>query len=86
MYMVSESDSMMELFRLEEDDVLEERDGSCLVSTPACPICGCWGMAELARPQVDALIAGHPIQEVMPDEPAELREQIISGVHPDCFA
>ena len=56
-----------------------------LVETPKCFHCGIGGTVEV--PEKGFLIRqlGVRIQDAYPDLPAPLREQIISGTHPQCW-
>ncbi|QCU79684.1 hypothetical protein E7744_15315 (plasmid) [Citricoccus sp. SGAir0253] len=54
------------------------------ILTPACPFCGQKGWITIPQTAADALIAGHLVQDALPDLDVRLREQIISGTHPRC--
>ncbi|WP_299306127.1 hypothetical protein [uncultured Brachybacterium sp.] len=67
------------------DRILDTIDGMEIAETEPCMQCGCRGMLELTPEQVAALDAGAFIQEAAPEMPAELREQFVSGIHPECW-
>ena len=56
-----------------------------IVETPKCFVCGDCGQVEV--PMTGFLIRqlGGLIQEAYPDLDLGLREQMISGTHPDCW-
>lgn len=67
------------------DRILDTIDGMEIVETAPCMLCGMRGMVELTSAQCDALDAGEFIQDVAPTMPPEVREQFVSGTHPDCW-
>lgn len=67
------------------DRILDTIDGMEITETEPCMHCGRRGMIELTAEQVAALEAGTFIQDAAPDLPTELREQFVSGIHPDCW-
>ena len=56
-----------------------------IVETAPCMACGARGMIELTTEQVANLDGGAFIQDAAPDMPRELREQFVSGLHPECW-
>jgi hypothetical protein len=56
------------------------------VSTRPCVACGKIGYLQVeVKKYRKWLTEGGPIQWYMPEMPAPLREQLISGTHPDCW-
>ncbi|WP_190264163.1 MULTISPECIES: hypothetical protein [Glutamicibacter] len=55
------------------------------IFTQSCAICGQDGWVTVPSAAVDRLVAGEPIQHVLPDLDQGLREQITSGIHPLCW-
>lgn len=55
------------------------------VDTPRCVTCGLGGTVTVPRSEYMALRIGvlH-IQDAMPTTPVEVREQIMTGLHPTC--
>lgn len=68
-----------------QDRILETVDDITIIQTPPCPICGEWGMIAIRSSAAAALLRGAPIQEAAPELPRPIREQRISGTHPDCW-
>jgi hypothetical protein len=58
---------------------------STLYVTPSCQLCGATSTVELTAAEVAAWVTGAPIQDAMPDRPAPSREQIRTGIHPQCW-
>jgi hypothetical protein len=56
-----------------------------MYGTQQCNWCGDIGEVELDNESFYSLIHGTPIQEALPTVSKELREQIISGTHPQCW-
>lgn len=53
--------------------------------TPACLICGQTGQLALTRAEAGGLQSGAFVHDALPDVSRPLREQVISGTHPDCW-
>jgi len=53
--------------------------------TPECQFCGLTGVVELTATEVAVLATGAPVQDAMPDRPAPSREQVRTGIHPECW-
>lgn len=56
-----------------------------LIKTRRCFVCGDEGFLELPKDGIAKYESGMFVQDAFPDLPKELREQIISGTHPDCW-
>ena len=56
-----------------------------IYETPRCFHCGKTGYLELPTEGVRAYANGTLAQNAFPDLDRELREQIISGTHPECW-
>lgn len=56
-----------------------------MIETPTCFVCGYRGRLEVLSSGVRARRDGALIQEAFPDLDKTLREQIISGTHPECW-
>ena len=56
-----------------------------MIETPTCFVCGYGGRLEVLSSGVRARREGALIQEAFPDLDKTLREQIISGTHPECW-
>ena len=56
------------------------------ITTSTCFVCGKKGEVVVSVDAYNAWTSGDgPIQQFMPEMPAELREQLISGTHPACW-
>lgn len=55
------------------------------VITPRCIWCGHGGEVSVDREEFFQWRGGALIQEAMPTTPQEIREQMISGTHPECW-
>lgn len=64
------------------EDYLEDR---VLYETAPCIHCGNKGVIKLSREQLDAWKHGTHIQDAFPDESEDVREQIKTGIHPECW-
>jgi hypothetical protein len=53
--------------------------------TPACMFCHQSTTIDLTAQEAHDWQAGTPIQDAMPDRPADERELIRSGIHPGCW-
>jgi hypothetical protein len=60
-------------------------DKTVVVGTPKCGWCGDIGEVEVPTAGFFARELGAPIQEAYPDLDKALREQILTGTHPDCW-
>lgn len=56
-----------------------------VIETPTCFVCGYTGRLEVLTSGVVARKGGALIQEAFPDLDKTLREQIVSGTHPECW-
>lgn len=56
-----------------------------IYETPRCFHCGNKGFLELPIEEARAFANGALAQDAFPDLDGELREQIISGTHPECW-
>jgi hypothetical protein len=54
------------------------------LQTPTCLFCRQDGWVQVPTTAVEQMAAGDPIQDALPDLAPALREQIISGIHPEC--
>ena len=61
-----------------EDDTVEFR-------TSRCPYCGKHGSVRVTVSDLARRAAGDFVQVAFPEMPEGLREQIVSGTHPDCY-
>jgi len=57
-----------------------------VVETGVCPICLRGGSATVLQSEWDQYSKGALIQVALKSSSAEIREQIVSGAHPDCWA
>jgi hypothetical protein len=55
------------------------------VETPRCRHCGYKGEVEVLNSGLFRWRAGTLIQEALPDLGADLREQLMTGMHPECW-
>lgn len=60
-------------------------DKTVMMATPKCSWCGDIGEVEVPTAGFFARQVGAPIQDCFPDLDKALREQIISGTHPQCW-
>lgn len=56
------------------------------ILTPACSMCGKEGWVTVPSDAVERLMNYVPIQTVLPELAPALREQIKTGIHPECWA
>lgn len=56
-----------------------------IIFTRPCIYCGDTGMVTAKTEQVLKYIEGAHVQDAFPEMDVSLREQIISGIHPDCW-
>lgn len=56
-----------------------------IYATKKCSHCGKTGILNINEEQLFSWLTGTPIQEAFPELPIPLREQIISGIHPECW-
>ena len=56
-----------------------------IVETPKCFHCGVGGTVEVPMKGFLIRQLGGLIQDAYPDLPAPLREQMVSGTHPQCW-
>lgn len=54
-------------------------------STKRCSVCGKGGVISVDENKLFEWLRGSNIQEAFPEMPVELREQMISGIHPVCW-
>ena len=57
-----------------------------MYTTPTCPVCRKASRVLLDEAKVDRWIAGELVQDVWPEVSGDVRELMISGTHPACFA
>jgi hypothetical protein len=60
-------------------------DKTVVVGTDKCSWCGDIGEVEVPTAGFFARQLGAPIQEAYPDLHKGLREQLVSGTHPECW-
>jgi hypothetical protein len=65
---------------------LEAGGDITVIETPSCRRCGLVSDIAATGMQADAFRAGAPVQEVFPGMAPEVREILISGTHPACWA
>lgn len=56
-----------------------------LITTRRCMVCGDDGTLELPVDGIAKYEGGAFVQDAFPELPKDLREQIISGTHPQCW-
>lgn len=56
-----------------------------IVETPKCFMCGDYGQVEVPMKGFLIRQLGGTIQEAYPDLDRAVREQMITGIHPDCW-
>ena len=56
------------------------------ITTRACIMCGSTSAVELDADKLARWQGGELVQKVWPDKPAEERELLITGTHPECWA
>ncbi len=56
------------------------------VETRRCPHCGYLGEVEVPNSGLARWTSGTLIQDAFPDLSVPLREQIMTGIHPECWA
>jgi hypothetical protein len=56
-----------------------------VIETPVCSVCGYKGRVEVLASGVRARNAGALIQDAFPELDKGIREQIKSGIHPECW-
>jgi len=67
------------------DEVLDDVDGLSILQTRPCLICHHYGTVLVDPEALEAIAAGTLIQDALPMTAPAIREQIISGTHPDCW-
>lgn len=68
------------------DRILYPMGEDCIVvATLPCPFCGRSELFGLTEAQVDRLLAGEPVHEVLAEFTAPEREQFISGIDGACW-
>ena len=55
------------------------------VTTPRCAYCGMTGEIDVPNSGLVRRSSGALIQDAFPDLEPELREQILTGTHPECW-
>ena len=55
------------------------------IRTPQCPLCHKGGDIQVSNTSYDNWKSGVTIQKALPELSSEIREQIISGTHPECW-
>lgn len=61
------------------------RTGNVQFQTRQCPFCGRYGQVEVPVLGLMLWSQGELIQKAMPDVPDDIREQMITGTHPECW-
>jgi hypothetical protein len=56
-----------------------------IIETKRCPHCGATGQVNVREASVRLWSRGALVQEAFPELPADLREQILTGIHPECW-
>lgn len=56
-----------------------------VITTPRCPECSEAGILQIPADGWDAWQAGALIQDAFPELSADIREQLNTGYHPDCW-
>lgn len=54
-------------------------------ATKPCPHCGKTGIISIDEDQLFKWLSGSLIQEAFPSLPSSLREQLMTGMHPECW-
>jgi len=60
-------------------------DDNIVCYTRKCFHCGQEGFVVVKSDDLDKYSAGAFIQEAFPEMPADRREQMLSGIHPECW-
>ena len=55
-------------------------------ATKQCVVCGQHAVIELDPIRIMRWKAGDHVQDVWPEQSAEWREMLVSGIHPQCWA
>lgn len=63
----------------------DPHENTITFATRNCMVCGESGFVEVPTAQYEAYQNGSLIQEAFPDMPAPLREQLLTGTHPECW-
>lgn len=56
-----------------------------IVISPRCIECGHESIVPVTTDEAAKLKAGVPTHEALPNHSREIREQVISGTHPECW-
>jgi hypothetical protein len=56
-----------------------------IVGCPPCLVCGKQALVRVRTDAYEAWKAGTHVQFAFPDAPADVRELLITGTHPDCW-
>ena len=56
-----------------------------MVNTPSCFHCGLTGQVNVMRRDLERWQGGELIQRAFPEMTPDVREQMISGTHPECW-
>jgi len=64
---------------------MNDMNTTTLIETRRCIHCGENGILELSNDGIAKYENGALIQEAFPDIDIQMREQIISGIHPKCW-
>lgn len=54
-------------------------------ATKRCSHCGKSGILSIDEDQLFEWLSGAPIQVAFKDMPAQFREQLMTGIHPECW-
>lgn len=60
-------------------------DGNVLIETNYCTECGKNSLITVPEKEFTKWRTGTPIQLAFPDMPAQEREMLITGIHPECW-
>ena len=63
-----------------------ETKSTVVVSTPRCTWCDQSGVLQVPAEGYEKWLGGELIQVAFPELPAPTREQLKTGIHPDCWA
>jgi len=67
------------------DEIYDSKGHRYVVETPTCFHCGKTGIIEVEAQSMFYYRQGWLIQDAFTDISSDLREQMISGSHPECF-
>jgi hypothetical protein len=86
MYVANQSKMSDKEFNDAVQQVLKNTsDDNIVCYTRKCFHCGQEGFVVVKSDDLDKYSAGAFIQEAFPEMPADRREQMLSGIHPECW-